>query len=137
MPVHWARGEGVGYAAYDTLEALGSLLALDQALGQLPAGASVVHHSDRGVQYCCWDYVERLESRGVRVSMTEANHCYENGQAERLNGILKEEYGLGGTWWTKAQARAALARGVELYNTRRPHQSLGYRLPSVVHAEAA
>jgi transposase InsO family protein len=132
----WSR-KIVGYAAYDTLEALGSLLALDQALGQLPAGSSVVHHSDRGVQYCCWDYVERLERRGVRVSMTEANHCYENAQAERLNGILKEEYGLGQTWRTKAQARSALAQAVELYNECRPHQSLGYRMPSVVHAEAA
>ena len=127
----------VGYADHETLEARGCVQALEMALGQLPASSKVVHHSDRGVQYCCWEYVQILESHGVTVSMTEENHCYENAQAERLNGILKQEYGLGETLRTKAQARALLKQAVYLYNTRRPHMSLNYRIPARMHESAA
>jgi transposase InsO family protein len=125
----------VGHAAQRTLEASGSVRALGMALGQLPAGARPLHHSDRGVQYCCWDYVEMLESRGLGISMTEELHCYENAQAERLNGILKAEYGLGESFRTRAQASAALGQAVRLYNERRPHTALGYRTPQQVHEE--
>lgn len=127
----------VGYAASDTLEASGSLEALEMALGQLPRNGHPIHHSDRGIQYACWEYVNRLEEQGVAISMTQEAHCYENAQAERLNGILKEEYGLGETFRTKAQARAALAQAVRLYNHLRPHTSLGYRTPEQVHLEVA
>jgi transposase InsO family protein len=127
----------VGYSAHDTLEASGSVSALEQALKQLPSDADVVHHSDRGIQYCCWEYVEKLEERGVRISMTEVDHCYENAQAERLNGILKQEYGLGETLSTRVQAATMLSQAVKLYNTRRPHVSLKYQTPAEVHGEAA
>lgn len=127
----------VGWAAERTLEAVGSVRALRMALAQLPAGSRPLHHSDRGVQYCCWAYVELLESKGLTISMTQEQHCYENAQAERLNGILKEEYGLGGSFRSRAQALKAVAQAVRLYNERRPHTSLGYRTPQSVHAEAA
>ncbi len=126
----------VGYAAEETLEATGSLRALDRALRQLPADARVVHHSDRGIQYCCGEYVRQLKARGLTISMIEEDHCYENAQAERLNGILKQEYGLGETFRTKGQMRAAVKEAVWLYNTRRPHVSLGYRTPDEVHRQA-
>lgn len=132
----WSR-KIVGWSAAETLEATGSLRALRMALGQLPAGASVVHHSDRGIQYCCGEYVRRLASAGIAISMTEQDHCYENAQAERLNGILKQEYGLGETFRTRAHVRAALGEAVGLYNTRRPHMSLDYRTPDEVHRQAA
>jgi putative transposase len=132
----WSR-KIVGYSAEETLEAEGGLRALAMAMGQLPEGARPLHHSDRGIQYCCQAYIERLEGRGMGVSMTEENHCYENGQAERVNGILKQEYGLGETFRTKAMSRAAAKEGIELYNTRRPHMSLGYRIPGQVHETAA
>jgi putative transposase len=125
----------VGWAAERTLEAVGSVRALRMALEQLPAGAKPLHHSDRGVQYCCWDYVKLLESKGLTISMTQEQHCYENAKAERLNGILKEEYGLGGTFRSRAQALKAVAQAVKLYNERRPHTSLGYRTPQAAHAE--
>ena len=67
------------------------------------------------------------------ISMTESNHCAENALAERMNGILKQEYGLGQRLLTKAQARQAVDRGVWLYNTQRPHTALGYRVPAQVH----
>lgn len=126
----------VGYDCSDTLERDGALRALRQALGQLPAGSGAIHHSDRGSQYCCWDYVAALEAAGVSISMTQENHCYENAQAERLNGILKQEYGLGGTFARKAEGRRAAREAVGLYNCRRPHESLGYACPMQVHARA-
>lgn len=127
----------VGYHASDTLEAEGCMKTLRMALRQLPEGATPIHHSDRGVQYCCRDYVEALSTRQIAISMTEENHCYENAKAERVNGILKGEYLLGSTFRTKALALQAIAQAVALYNERRPHQALRYRIPAVVHLEAA
>jgi putative transposase len=126
----------VGYDCSDTLEREGSLRALKQALSQLPAGSGTIHHSDRGSQYCCRDYVEALMSADVSISMTEANHCYENAQAERLNGILKQEYGLGENFRNKLDAKRAVSQAVGLYNYHRPHQSLGYAIPMEVHMVA-
>jgi len=126
----------VGFDCSDTLEAEGAMHALSQALAQLPAGSCVIHHSDRGSQYCCGDYVKLLKDAAVRISMTEENHCYENAQAERLNGILKQEYGLGGRFLRKSDAKSSVREAVMLYNCRRPHQALGYALPMVVHNAA-
>ena len=102
-------------------------------MGDLPAGVYPCHHSDRGCQYCSHEYVEKLQARGLKISMTEENHCAENAQAERVNGILKQEYGLGGRFKTKAQGRQAIAQAIELYNHRRPHRSLNYQVPARVH----
>ena len=81
--------------------------------------------------------VRQAQARGLSISMTEENHCYENAKAERVNEILKQEYGLGGCFRTKAQALAAVAEAVKLYNTRRPHQALKYKTPEEVHQRAA
>jgi len=127
----------VGAHIGDSLEAEGCLLALDQALRALPAGNYPIHHSDRGCQYCCHEYVERLQARGLAISMTQVMHCYENAQAERVNGILKQEYELDQRFRTKAQARKAFEQAVWLYNHRRPHLALDYLFPADVHEEAA
>jgi putative transposase len=123
----------VGWHAGDTLEAVGCVRALERALADLPASAQPIHHSDQGSQYCCHAYVDRLRERGLGISMTESNHCAENALAERMNGILKQEYGLGEELRTKADARRAVDQAVGLYNTRRPHTALGYLVPAVVH----
>ena len=127
----------VGAHIGDSLEAEGCLLALDQALRDLPAGKRPIHHSDRGCQYCCHEYVNRLQARGLAISMTEVMHCYENALAERINGILKQEFELDRTFKTKAQAKAAFQQAVWIYNHRRPHLKLNYRFPAAVHAEVA
>lgn len=127
----------VGFHAGDTLETEGCLNALAMALEQLPAGQAPVHHSDRGCQYCSHLYVGKAREHGLTISMTEENHCYENALAERVNGILKQEYWLGGCFRTKAQALAAVAEAVWLYNHRRPHQALNYKTPEEVHQRAA
>jgi len=123
----------VGYDSSDSLEMQGALRALSRVLKQLPAEAQTMHHSDRGIQYCCGAYTQRLSQAGLTISMTETNHCYENSQAERLNGILKQEYGLGETFASKSLVRPAVGEAVMLYNHYRPHQSLGYQLPMQVH----
>ena len=127
----------VGAHIGDSLEAEGCLAALTEALADLPADKHPIHHSDRGCQYCCHAYVERLQERGLSISMTEIMHCYENAMAERVNGILKQEYEMDRTFRTKAQARKAFEQAVWLYNYRRPHMNLAYRFPADVHAEAA
>lgn len=123
----------VGYHCGDTLEAMGCVEALGMALKDLPAWAHPIHHSDQGSQYCCHEYVNELVARGLPISMTERDHCAENALAERMNGILKGEYGLGQKIGSKAQARQMVDQGVQLYNGRRPHTSLNYQTPAVVH----
>jgi putative transposase len=127
----------VGYHCCDNLEAAGCVAALDRALIDLPADRYPIHHSDRGCQYCCHQYVDRLRSRDLPISMTEKNHCYENAFAERLNGILKQEYGLRLTFSDLKEARKMVAQAVWLYNSQRPHLSLSYRTPAEVHEPAA
>jgi transposase InsO family protein len=127
----------VGWHVGDSLEAVGCLRALERALADLPAGSTPIHHSDQGSQYCCHEYVHRLQEHGLQISMTELNHCAENALAERMNGILKQEYGLGLEFPSKAAAHQAVPQGIDLYNTRRPHNSLGKRTPAEVHQEAS
>ncbi len=123
----------VGYHCGDSLEVSGCLAALEMALAQLPTGAQPIHHSDRASQYCCHEYVNRSSAAGLTLSMTESDHCAENALAERMNGILKSEYGLDQRFQTKAQARQAVTQAIWLYGTRRPHSALGYRFPAQVH----
>jgi len=126
----------VGYDCSDSLESEGALRALSKALRKLPPDSKAIHHSDRGCQYCCGAYIKKLERKDIRISMTEENHCYENSRAERLNGILKDEYGLGDNFLSKADALSAVSEAVKLYNYRRPHQSIGYRFPMEFHRAA-
>lgn len=123
----------VGSHTGDTLEGTGCVRALEYALKELPKDARPIHHSDQGSQYCCHEYVNRLLAHGLPISMTESNHCAENALAERMNGILKQEYGLGAEFPTKADARRAVDQGIWLYNTKRPHTELNYQVPEQVH----
>ena len=127
----------VGAHIGDSLEVCGCLTALEQALDELPEGKHPIHHSDRGSQYCCHEYVEKLKEHGLTVSMTEVMHCYENAMAERVNGILKQEYEMDHTFRTKEQARKAFKQAVWLYNYRRPHLMLDYMVPADRHKKAA
>jgi transposase InsO family protein len=132
----WSR-KIVGFHAGDSLETEGTLLALDMALLPLGRNEKPIHHSDRGCQYASHLYVEKLQRAGLRISMTEELHCYENAVAERVNGILKQEYYIGSCFRSKNHAKKAVKEAVELYNTRRPHMSLGYETPDKMHRIAA
>jgi len=96
----------------------------------------LIHHSDRGCQYASHQYAEALASHNITISMTEEQHCYENGKAERVNGILKLEYGLEYNQQTFENCVKNVKHAVELYNDQRPHQSLSYRTPSEVYEES-
>ena len=123
----------LGYHCAENLEASGCVRALRMALADLPSDARPIHHSDRGTQYCSHEYGRILAERGLAISMTEKNHCAENALAERMNGILKSEYGLGGRLQSKAQARRAVDQAVATYNQRRPHTCLQMRTPEQAH----
>lgn len=127
----------VGHHCGNSLEAVGCIKALEKALSDLPQDSHPIHHSDRGCQYCCHEYVNRLKARDLPISMTEENHCAENAHAERLNGIVKQEYALGMTFNNAAQAQQAVEQAVYLYNNKRPHKSLKMWRPAEVHRQAA
>jgi transposase InsO family protein len=127
----------VGWNAGDTLEAIGCLNALQGALKELPGDCSPIHHSDRSCQYCCHAYVKALKKAGLKTSMTEQNHCYENALAERVNGILKDEYNLFARFTDKKQAIRAIKQALYLYNNKRPHLALDYQFPVQVHEKVA
>ena len=126
----------VGFNVSETLAASGCVSSLKDALKSCPAKEGLIHHSDRGCQYASHEYVHVLRKAGCLISMTEENHCYENGAAERLNGILKQEYGLDATFADKGEASRRVARAVELYNNERPHSNLQMRTPAQVHQAA-
>ena len=128
----WSR-KIVGYHLGETLETRHVLKALVMALRGLRGKERPIHHSDRGCQYASHSYVKRVQEAGLQMSMTEQNHSAENALAERVNGILKQEYWLDRNFANGLDARQATAQGVNLYNTRRPHTALGFRTPAMVH----
>lgn len=124
----------VGWSLSGTLDAQHTLKALCMAISQLPADAAgVIHHSDRGVQYCCASYVRCLQRHGIRISMTERGDPYENAVAERLNGILKGEWLYDMPLNDLAEATAAVRKVVGIYNAERPHQSVEMLTPNQAH----
>lgn len=127
----------VGYDISDSLELAGCLRALKRALRTARPAAGLVHHSDRGIQYCSNQYVDELKKRGIRISMTEENHCYENAVAERVNGILKDEFYLDQTFYSKQSASDATDNAIKIYNSKRLHISLGYKTPDMVFKKVA
>jgi putative transposase len=127
----------VGYCLYPTLQKEGPVAALNMALSSLPATTadSLIHHSDRGRQYCCEAYINVLEKRKVTISMTEKGDPYENALAERMNKTLKEEFLLGNGFDNFELALATVIKAVNTYNTLRPHDSCNYLTPDVAHQQ--
>lgn len=124
----------VGYCLYPTLQKEGPVAALNMALSGLPQQAyDLIHHSDRGRQYCCDAYVNVLKSRKVMISMTEKGDPYENALAERINRTMKEEFLLDKGFDNMELACAAVCTAVNTYNTRRPHDSCNRMTPDVAH----
>lgn len=125
----------VGWFLSESLSMEGPLNALRMALEELPEGHQLIHHSDRGVQYCSNTYVELLQKNGIQVSMTENGDPRENAVAERVNGILKEE-------WFNREVVCSLEKGrertgeiIRIYNEMRPHMSNDYLTPQQAHQQ--
>jgi len=127
----------VGFDISDTLELTGCLGAFKRAQKAARPAAGLVHHSDRGIQYCSNQYVEELKKHRVLISMTEENHCYENALAERVNGILKDEFYLDQCFFSTQHARLAAINAIKIYNSKRLHLSLGYKTPDSVFKNVA
>ena len=113
-------------------------MAIEQAISICGSDnlTGIIHHSDRGVQYCCDAYVDMLKSHGITISMTEDYKPTDNAIAERFNGILKTECVYPRKQLpTFEQAQVFISRFIQFYNHRRPHMSIGYKTPSEVHLE--
>lgn len=126
----------VGYDVSPSLSIEGSLRALEMALKPLSRSSAMqlIHHSDRGIQYCSHAYVDLLVQHGVQISMTEEQHVYENAKAERVNGILKNEFLLGDTLVSFEIAQQLVEDSIQIYNDERLHLSLNYQTPTSRHA---
>lgn len=123
----------VGYDLSLSLSIDGSLRALRMALAGVEKPEELIHHSDRGIQYCSHAYVDALVGKGVKISMTEENHVYENALAERLIGILKSEFMLGERLQCFEVAKELVEQAIEIYNHERLHMSIGYLTPAAKH----
>jgi putative transposase len=124
----------MGYNVADNLEAINTTKALQMALSSLVGKPNdLIHHSDRGIQYCSFDYVNLLRQNNIQVSMTENGDPLENPVAERINGILKDEYLRHYPLLNLNQVTELTADVVIRYNKLRPHQSINMITPDVVH----
>lgn len=124
----------VGFYLCEDLSAKGCVLALKMALKNNPSHDNLIHHSDRGLQYCSHDYVELLELNKIKISMTQTGDPLENAMAERVNGILKEEL-LEICYPIFADAQVAVASAISTYNFQRPHSSVDMLTPVVAHTK--
>ena len=124
----------VGWNLAPTLASNHTLVALKMALRPLKGNhPELIHHSDRGSQYCCSSYVNMLTRRKIKISMTESGNPLENAIAERVNGILKTEWLYERQPVTLQESVSYVSKIIDLYNNQRPHQSIGYQVPSWVH----
>lgn len=123
----------VGWELSESLGLAGALKSLKGAIAQCPCTSGLIHHSDRGFQYCSHAYVDCLQRADITISMAEAGNCYENAMAERMNGILKQEYSLDQCFANLQEARRATREAIQLYNHERPHWSIDLKTPALVH----
>lgn len=127
----------IGYCVHPTLHAKGAVISLQMALKQRQESDSkdCIHHSDRGVQYCCDAYVQLLNKNGITISMTENSDPLENAVAERINKTIKEEFTDDKEISFKdlQQARQELKKFIEFYNKERRHRSIDWLTPNEAH----
>lgn len=122
----------MGYELSDDMSSENVVKALKMAVKNKVTNQKTIHHSDRGLQYCSLVYQKELAKNNIKPSMTDGYDCYQNALAERINGILKQEYLI-----EKAKngydLKQMVKQAVDSYNNRRPHLSLNYKTPNFVH----
>lgn len=125
----------VGYALFETLEAVGPLEALVMAVnGRLKLSPfTLIHHSDRGVQYCSAEYIKILNDGKIAISMTQSGSPYDNALAERINGTLKNDFFPKRVYQNHKEACKAVSKIINIYNQKRPHASIDYLTPDQAH----
>lgn len=128
----------MGWHVHATLDSGGPLRSLYRAICQVDDDGlkGLVHHSDRGCQYRSARYVDTLSCKGIKTSMTQDGSPYDNAIAERVNGILKQEWLDGEDFADLREVREKVEEVVRLYNTRRPHMAIGLNTPEKVYTLA-
>jgi hypothetical protein len=122
----------VGFHVSDDMKVSSAVVALKKALAQKPAETIVIHHSDRGIQYCSIEYTTLLQQHHAMISMTQSGDPLENAIAERVNGILKTEL-ISKTYPDIDTASISIAKAITIYNYKRRHTSINYQVPDDVH----
>ena len=126
----------MGYELCDNMEATSTLKALQMALKKRKyVNTSLIHHSDRGLQYCSKIYTQLLIKNNIAISMTENGDPYENAVAERINGILKDEFGLHERFDDLSQCQLQTKQSIDIYNQKRPHLSCQMLTPKQMHQQ--
>ena len=126
----------MGYAIADNMNTEEMKMAYQMAISErVHLSEKLVHHSDRGLQYCSSEYVRLSKENNISISMTENGDPYENALAERMNRTLKDEFGLGRRLPSKQQAFRLAIEAINLYNQKRPHLSLSMKTPNCVHLQ--
>jgi len=125
----------MGYALSEDLAATSTIAALQMALKNRKFKTTIIHHSDRGLQYCSAAYTKLLQQNNLLISMTVDGNPYDNAIAERVNGILKQEFELEDTRAGFEQSRKQTRQSIELYNNRRPHLSCHMLTPKQMHQQ--
>ena len=124
----------MGYTLSSNMDTASMIKAYQMAISQRKyPGKTLIHHSDRGLQYCSHDYIELSENNNIQISMTENGDPYENALAERMNRTVKEEFGLGALLPSRQHALRLVEEAIYLYNNKRPHLSLNMQTPQSVH----
>jgi putative transposase len=126
----------VGYHLSQKLKVEGCIIALNKAIASLSQSGhhrSLIHHSDRGIQYCCDPYISILQKNEIRISMTQSGSPYDNAIAERVNGILKQQFCLDKVFENYGASVDAVSKAIDGYNRLRPHASISNLTPQVAH----
>lgn len=122
----------MGYKLSNDMSAENAVQALKMAIKQRKTNSSLIHHSVRGLQYCSNIYQMELSNNTIIPSMTDGYDCYQNALAERMNGILKQEF-LIQTCNTAAELEKLISESIDTYNKNRPHLSLNMKTPNFIH----
>ncbi|OHX64481.1 transposase [Flammeovirga pacifica] len=125
----------VGYKLSNNMQAETTVEALEMALKGRIYDEKLIHHSDRGLQYCSQLYTKILNANDIKISMTEQADPYENAIAERVNGILKDEFLLDIHFGSKEIMETQVKESIALYNQTRPHFSIGLLTPNQAHLQ--
>lgn len=125
----------MGYYVSETLAANSTLRALQMALKNRKYDDKLIHHSDRGLQYCSAAYTKTLEQKGIAISMTEDGSPYDNAIAERVNGILKDEFSLDDMFESPQHLEVQVKQSISTYNYKRPHESNHLLTPHEMHQQ--
>ena len=126
----------MGYEVSREMKASDVVKALNMAIAARQSTCTSIHHSDRGLQYCAGEYQQVLASNGIKPSMTDGYDCYQNALAERVNGILKQEF-LFYRCKSFDELQLLVKQSVSIYNHLRPHLSLGMKTPEEAHEKAS